>query len=327
MRITKRQFLLTTICIYSVYEPIKSMVCKFKIEDKQLYFRQKKLIMDIKKWIDRFSTDCRLKYPSVATQKNYISQVTTFLSKFNHYREPKEIPTQEIKEWLLSAECSNSRNHRLCAVKSFFKITVGMKDKLGKIPYSRKAQSLPMPLSLDEVERLFKSCKNKKHLAMMGLLFGCGLRVSEVLNLTPEQIDRHRMVIHVINGKGLKDRFVPLDPFVLSLLEAYWKQYKPIKWMFNGQFSTLEKPTQYTQRSINQFLKDVAVDAGVKKRLHSHLGRHSYATQLVENGIDLGLIQNVLGHKNQKTTLIYAKISSARIGQIKSPLANFKLAD
>jgi site-specific recombinase XerD len=273
--------------------------------------------MDSGKWLERYSADCKLKYPSLATQKNYISGVRLFLEKFQNYDQPKSIPNHEIKEWLLSTKCSNSRNHRLCAVKSFYQITVGMPNKIDKIPYSRKAQSLPMPLSAEEVASLFKACTNKKHKAIMALLFGCGMRVSEVLNLKPQQIDRSRMVIHVINGKGAKDRFVPMEKFVLNILEGYYKEYRPVEYMFNGQFSN-----QYTQRSINQFLKDTAESAGIKKRIHSHLGRHSYATMLVESGIDLGLIQNILGHKNQKTTLIYAKISSARISQVKSPLGN-----
>lgn len=281
--------------------------------------------MDFRKWYDKYSTDCRLKYPSSATQKNYISQVGKFLKKFDDYREPKEIPTDQIKNWLLSEECVNTRNHSLCAVKSFYQITVGMPNKIDKIPYSRKAQSLPMPLSVDEVVSMFKACKNKKHKAIMSLLFGCGMRVGEVINLTPQQIDRKRMVIHIINGKGAKDRFVPLDEFVLKNLEEYFKEYHPVKWMFNGQFSTKENPTQYTDRSINQFLKDVAKEAGITKDVYSHLGRHSYATMLVEQGTDLGIIQNILGHKSQKTTLIYAKISSARIGSIKSPLSSLSI--
>lgn len=281
--------------------------------------------MDFRKWHDKYSTDCRLKYPSSATQKNYISQVGKFLKKFDGYREPKEIPTDQIKNWLLSEEGVNTRNHALCAVKSFYQITVGMPNKIDKIPYSRKAQSLPMPLSVDEVVSLFKACKNKKHKAIMSLLFGCGMRVSEVINLMPKQIDRKRMVIHIINGKGAKDRFVPLDEFVLKNLEEYFKEYLPVKWMFNGQFSTKENPTQYTDRSINQFLKDIAKEAGITKDVYSHLGRHSYATMLVEQGTDLGIIQNILGHKSQKTTLIYAKISSARIGSVKSPLSSLSL--
>ncbi len=281
--------------------------------------------MDCRKWIDKYSIDCCLKYPSKATQKNYISQVTSFLYNFNNYREPKEVPTDEIKKWLLSTKCENTRNHKLCAVKSFYQITIGMPVKLDKIPYSRKAQSLPMPLSYEEVELLFKSCENKKHLAIMVLLFGCGMRVGEVIDLVPSQIDRKRDVIHIINGKGLKDRFVPMDGFVLGILEDYFKEYRPVKWMFNGQYSTKEIPTQYTDRSINLFLKQNAKKAGITKRIYSHLGRHSYATQLVENGIDLGIIQNILGHKKQVTTLIYAKVSSVRIGKIQSPYSKFNL--
>jgi integrase/recombinase XerD len=277
--------------------------------------------MDSRKWIDRYSVDCKLKYPSKATQENYISGVTIFLNHFKNEEEPKAISTDKIKQWLLSCKNENSRNHKLCAVKSFYQLTVGMPAKIDKIPYSRKAQSLPMPLSLEEIKLLIKSCENKKHKAIIYLLFGCGMRVGEVLNLKPEHIDRARKVIHVVNGKGLKDRFVPLDNCVLTTLEDYWREYRPIKWMFNGQYSIKEHPTQYTDRSINQFIKDIGIKAGLTKRLYSHLGRHSYASLLVENGTDLGIIQNILGHKRQATTLIYAKITSATVNKISSPLA------
>ncbi|MCC6448599.1 MAG: tyrosine-type recombinase/integrase [Chitinophagaceae bacterium] len=277
--------------------------------------------MDFGKWTDRYSVDCRLKYQSEATCKNYISSVKMFLEHFKTYGQPKEVPTQKIKEWLLSAQCSNTRNQKLSAIKSFYQLTVGMPAKINQIPYSRKEQKLPMPLSVDEIEKIVDTCDNRKHLAIISLLFGCGMRVGEVLNLKPGQIDRSRGVIHVINGKGAKDRYVPMGEQVLKILEDYWREYLPKIWMFNGQFSTDEKPTQYTLSSINAFLKQIAKKAGIRKNVHSHLGRHSYATNQVENGIDLGLIQNILGHKNQKTTLIYAKISSTRISQVKSPLS------
>lgn len=281
--------------------------------------------MNVNDWVNKYSVDCKLKYPSKATQENYISSVTAFLFCFKDEKEPKYVTTEKIKLWLLSCKNENTRNHRLCAIKSFYQITVGMPVKLDKIPYSRKAQSLPMPLCLEEVEALFKSCENKKHLAIMALLFGCGMRVGEVINLKAQQIDRNRGVIHIINGKGLKDRVVPMDNFILTILEEYYREYRPDVWMFNGQYSTKENPTQYTDKSINQFIKDIGKKAGITKRLYSHLGRHSYATMLVENGIDLGIIQNILGHKKQATTLMYAKISSARISKIHSPLSNINL--
>lgn len=281
--------------------------------------------MDNRKWLEKYSMDCRLKYPSSDTQKNYISNVGVFLNFFSNYREPKEVPTDKIKEWLLTTKSENTRNARLCSIKSFYEITVGMPVKLDKIPYSRKAQSLPMPLRFDEVELLFRNCDNKKHLAIITLLFNCGLRVSEVINFKPENIDSKGGVIHIVNGKGLKDRFVPMDDFTLNVLRDYYREYKPTKWMFNGQYSTPENPTQYTDRSINSFLKQIAEKAGLTKRIYSHLGRHSYATQLVENGTDLGMIQNCLGHKKLATTLIYAKISSARVSKVNSPFSNINL--
>lgn len=276
--------------------------------------------MDFRKWSNRYSTDCKLKYNSLATQKNYTNQVNSFLYYFREFREPKEIPTDGIKQWLLEAKSTNTRNHRLCAIKSFYEITVGMPVKLDRIPFAKKEQSLPMPLSLQEVQSLIQHCENKKHLAIISLLFGCGLRVGEVLNLEPCHIDRANGVIHIINGKGAKDRFVPMDENILNVLEEYYREFKPNKWLFNGQYSTPEKPTQYTSSSINQFLKYIAKDAGIRKRIYAHLGRHSYASLLVSGGTDLGIIQNILGHSNQKTTLIYAKISSARISQIQSPI-------
>jgi len=277
--------------------------------------------MNTKEWLDKYLLDCKLKYPSKATQENYISGVALFLNNFKEEKEPKAISTDKIKQWLLSCKNENSRNHKLCAVKSFYQLTVGMPAKIDKIPYSRKAQNLPMPLSLEEIKLLIDNCENKKHKAIIYLLFGWGMRVSEVLNLMPENIDRARKVIHVVNGKGLKDRLVPLDDCVLKTLEDYWREYRPIKWIFNGQFSTKLIPTQYTDRSVNQFIKDIGLKAGLTKRLYSHLGRHSYASLLVENGTDLGIIQNILGHRRQSTTLIYAKITSATVNKISSPLA------
>jgi integrase/recombinase XerD len=281
--------------------------------------------MDFLKWKERYSTDCKLKYPSKATQDNYISNISLFLYNFKDFKEPKSILTDDIKKWLLETKSPNTRNQRLCAIKSFYRLTVNMSIKLDKIPFSRKSQSLPVPLSINEVKMLINSCENKKHLAIIYLLFGCGLRVGEVINLKPNNIHRSEKVIHIVNGKGAKDRFVPLDNCVLYVLEEYWKEYRPTLWMFNGQYSTIDTPTQYTDRSINQFLKDIAKKAGIQKRLHSHLGRHSYASQLVESGVDISLIQNILGHKRQSTTLIYTKITSSVINKVICPLSQIDI--
>lgn len=275
--------------------------------------------MDIRKWHYRYSIDCRLAYPSVKTQENYKSSVWTFLSHFADEVEPKSILNEKIKLWLLNYDSINTRNHKLCAIKSFYEITVGMPLKLDRIPFSKKEQKLPQPLSESEVKALFDACDNLKHRAIMGLLFNCGMRVSEVINLKPEHIDRKRDVINIICGKGKKDRIVPLGKPLLELLEKYYRQYRPKEYMFNGQFSN-----QYTPTSINAFLKQIAAKAGLNKRLHSHLGRHSYASHLWANGTDLSKIKEILGHNSEKTTRIYTKCTAQIISGIKSPY-NFAL--
>lgn len=264
--------------------------------------------------------DCDLKYNSPATRKNYKSQVTSFLYHFEkRYREPKEISTSEIKLWLLEVQSPNTRNHRLCAVKSFYQLTVGMPVKIDNIPFAKKEEKLPIPLSAEETKKLFDACTNLKHKAILCLLFGCGFRVSDVINLRPQNIDRSSDVIHIIGGKGDKDRTTPLGEKILKVLEDYYKEYRPKSgYMFDGQFGG-----QYSQRSVNLFIKEIGRKAGVKKHLHSHLGRHSYASQLYETGTDLSRIQNILGHKSERTTRIYTKVTSSSISKIQSPIANF----
>lgn len=275
--------------------------------------------MDCRKWIDRYSIDCRLKYNSLATQNNYISQVTSFCYRFVNYREPKEIPTSEIKLWLLEKESPNTRNHRLCSIKSFYELTVKMPVKLGRIPFAKKEEKLPIPLSEDETKRLFSACTNIKHKAILALLFGCGLRIGDVINLRPGNIDASSDVIRIVGGKGGKDRVVPLGERILSLLRNYYKEYKPKSgYMFDGQFGG-----QYSQRSVNLFIKEIGRRAGIKKHLHSHLGRHSYASQLYSNGTDLAKIGTILGHKSDKTTRIYAKTTPCIISKISSPINSF----
>ena len=140
--------------------------------------------MDIRKWYDKYSIDIRLVYNSEATQKNYKSQIFTFLTYFKNEVEPKAIDNEKIKLWLLQAETINTRKHRLCALNSFYKITVGMPSKIQKIPYPKSEKKLPIVLSQDEVQRMFDVCENLKHKVILALLYSCGLRVSELSVIT-----------------------------------------------------------------------------------------------------------------------------------------------
>lgn len=129
--------------------------------------------MNILKWSDKYSTDCKLKYNSLATQNNYISCVNNFLNKFSNYREPKEVPTQEIKEYLLTFKTINTRKHNLCAIKSFYKLSVGMPSKIDRIPYPKSDKKLPQVLSVEEVQKMFNVCENLKHKYLYINIFIC----------------------------------------------------------------------------------------------------------------------------------------------------------
>lgn len=275
--------------------------------------------MDIRKWHNKYSIDCRMKYNSLATQHNYITQVKSFLSYFKDEVEPKAIPTEKIKLWLLEAKTINTRKHRLCAINSFYALSVGMPDKVSKIPYPKADKKLPIVLSTIEMQRLFAACTNLKHRAIMVLMYGCGLRISEVLNLKPEHIDSQRMIINIIQAKGKKDRQVMLPEKLLVLLRQYFKQYKPKGFMFNGQ----NDAPQYSENSINQFVKAYAQKAGIRsKRIYAHLFRHTSFTHMMEAGTDINLIQKLAGHNSVKTTMMYCHVSSNLISNIPSPLSS-----
>lgn len=276
--------------------------------------------MDIRKWHDKYSIDIRLVYNSDATIKNYKSQILCFLNHFEKEVEPKAIDNEKIKLWLLGAKTINSRKHRLCALNSFYKITVGMPSKITKIPYPKAEKNLPIVLSQDEMQKMFDVCENLKHKVILALLYSCGLRVSELINLKWTNIDRSRMIINIIAGKGKKDRQVMLSSELIPLLEKYWNQYKTKNYILGGQFSE-----QYSSTSVGQIMKQLALKAGIKKRVWTHQMRHNCFTHMVENGTDINLIQKLAGHNNVKTTMMYSHISDNLISKIQSPISSMRL--
>lgn len=276
--------------------------------------------MDIRKWHDKYSIDIQLVYNSESTKSNYKSQVLSFLNYFKNEIEPKAIDNEKIKLWLLQANTINSRKHRMCAITSFYKITIGMPNKIAKIPYPKSEKKLPIVLSVVEVQKMFAVCENLKHKVILALLYSCGLRVSELINLKWSHIDRSRMIINIIAGKGNKDRQVMLDASLIPLLEKYFYQYKTSTYILSGQFLD-----QYSSTSVNQVIKQLAEKAGINKRVYTHLMRHNCFTHMVENGTDINLIQKLAGHNNVKTTLLYTQISHNLISKIPSPLQSISI--
>jgi len=150
---------------------------------------------------------------------------------------------------------------------------------------------------------------------MLSLIYACGLRRSELLHLKPEHINSQRHILQIMNAKGNKDRVIPISDKVIEMLREYFKKYKPETWLFEGA----ERGKPYSEESLSQVLKQAVAKAKIKKPVTLHWLRHSYATHLLEAGTDLRYIQELLGHKNSKTTEIYTHVSEKSLKNIQSP--------
>jgi integrase/recombinase XerD len=277
--------------------------------------------MNIGKYVELYSEDLKLKNYSENTISNYSSQVKLFLEYFNNIAtKPSEISEKQIKQWLLLANSINGRKHRISAVKLFYKLTGKQPLKFKHIEYPRSEQKLPIVLSQDEVQKMFDVCENLKHKTILALLYSCGLRVSELINLRWTNIDRSRNIINIIQGKGQRDRQVMLDPSLIPLLEKYYNCYKTKDYILSGQFSD-----KYSKGSVGQVIKQLGSKAGVKKRVWTHQMRHNCFTHMVENGTDINLVQKLAGHKKVSTTMVYVHTSDSLISKIKSPLNSIRM--
>lgn len=255
--------------------------------------------------------------------KNYVSCLGKFLAHFeNVATKPSEISAEQIKKFLSGFKEANTHKGYLCAIKLFYSKIGNQPNKLDRVEYPKQSRKLPIVLSISEIQAMFTACENKKHKVILALLYSCGFRVSELINLEWQHIDRSRKIVNIVQGKGKKDRQVGLPEHIIPLLESYFREYKTIKYVLNGQFP--EKELRYSDRSVGEVVKQLSDKAEITKRVHTHLIRHCYATHLLESGTDINLIQKLLGHANVKTTNIYLHISHNLISNISSPINNIK---
>ena len=183
-----------------------------------------------------------------------------------------------------------------------------------------RERNLPNVLSEQEVLQILTSTDNLKHKAILSLIYSAGLRRGELINMKINDIDSKRMYVIIRQGKGRKDRYSILSEKVLELLRRYVKQYKPVEWLFEGQFGG-----QYGASSVQHILRDAVSRSKIRKTVTVHTLRHSFATHLLEHGVDIRYIQELLGHQSLKTTEIYTHITQRGLGKIKSPLDNFDI--
>ena len=268
--------------------------------------------------IEKFKQWMRSKRYSESTITTYSEALKSFLV---FYREKviAEITNEDVieynNEYILKNKLSASyQNQIINALKLFFKIIQNTKIVLEELHRPKNAKTLPNVLSKEETFKLIEVTTNLKHKTLLALIYSAGLRISEAINMKITDIDSQRMLIHVKNAKGKKDRYTLLSTKVLGLLKEYYTIYKPTKFLFEGQFGA-----QYSSRSAQAVLHESARKAGITKQISLHTLRHSFATHLLESGTDLRYIQDLLGHSSPKTTMIYTHVSSTSLKNIINP--------
>jgi site-specific recombinase XerD len=266
--------------------------------------------MKISNFTKLFERDMRYKNYSASTIKNYVCQIELFLKKFMDKDSPKHISSSEIKDYILTSNEVNSQRHMHSAIKLFYKLTVHQPNKFRHIQYARKNKKLPQVIDRQFLLDRISKIENLKHKAIISLAFSVGLRVSEVINLKITDVDSDRMLITIRQAKGNKDRLVPLSPTILKLLRSYFKLYKPMEYLFNGQFSR-----QYSKESCNKIVKKY-----LGSQYHFHTLRHSSFTSMVELGTNMRLIQEISGHSSGRTLDIYTHISPKILNSAHIPL-------
>jgi integrase/recombinase XerD len=256
-----------------------------------------------------FEEKLRYKNYSNNSIKLYISYLKLFLET-EKIKDPYQVRTQQIVSFLEKYPYTSrsQQNQYIGALKLFSKYILNKKDiHLSKIERPKSEKKLPQVIDGEFIINQLSKIENIKHKAILTLTFSVGLRVSEISNLKIEEIDSKRMLIHIKNAKGRKDRIVPLSENVLILLREYFIQYKPTEYLFNGQNSN-----QYSIRSCQSIYKKYIDPTG-----HIHTLRHSCFTNLLENGTDIRIIQKLAGHSNIKTTEIYTHVSNQMLSKIK----------
>lgn len=267
----------------------------------------------------RMLEDLQIRNYAPSTVKCYVRSVADFAKHFN--TPPDQLGPEDIRSWQLfllreKGVKISSYIQAVCGLRFFYTNTLNRKIEIGRIPLPRYEKKLPVILSKEEVKALLEAPKNLGHRAILATLYGAGLRVSEATNLKVSDLDGVRKVITIRDGKGNKDRQVMLSAPLREVLAAFYRWKKPTDWLFPGG-----KPDcPISPETVFFICRKAAQLAGITKPVHPHSLRHAFATHLLEDGVNLLVIQSLLGHKNLKTTAGYLHVADTTIRSTRSPL-------
>jgi integrase/recombinase XerD len=271
----------------------------------------------------RMIEDMTIRKFAPKTQHDYLQRVKNFAAYLG--RSPDTASSEDVRGYQLHLTASGAGvptvNQTVSTLRFFFKVTLGRPDLVERTAFVYEPRKLPVVLSPEEVVRLLDAAPSLKYKAALSVAYGAGLRVSEVVALKIGDIDSKRMVIRVEQGKGRKDRYVMLSPHLLELLRAWWKLARPQGWLFPGQ----NRLNPLTTRQLNRACHAAADTAEIGKPVSMHTLRHSFATHLLEQNIDIRVIQVLLGHAKLDTTALYTRVATKMIQQVISPLDRITL--
>jgi site-specific recombinase XerD len=272
----------------------------------------------------RMLEDMTVRNLSPATQQSYVYAVAKFSRHFG--RSPDRLGPEDVRTYqlhLIAQQRSWSHiNQIVSALRFFYGVTLGRPDANQLIVAAREPQRLPVVLSGDEVVRFLEAVPGLRNRVALTTAYGAGMRVGEVAALETSAIDSSRMLIHVVQGKGGKDRYVMLSPQLLHILRTYWRLARPGRWLFPGE-SPLQ-PVSLT--TLQEACRVAGRRADLTKPVTVHTLRHSFATHLLEAGTDIRIIQVLLGHARLSTTARYTQVATNLIAETRSPLDRLSLA-
>ena len=267
----------------------------------------------------RMIEDMQVRHLAPKTQLSYQQQVAAFARHFN--KSPQLLGPEHIRAYqvYLTRDKKLSASSLIvatAALRFLYRVTLQKPWSIQQIPLPKVPEKLPVILSREEVARLLASATDIQHHAILSTAYASGLRLSELSHLRLTDIDSQRMVIRVEQGKGQKDRYVMLSPRLLDELRAYWKQYRPRRWLFPG--ASGDRPIG--NGAIEKACHKARQRAGLSKHVTPHSLRHAFATHLLEAGTDLRTIQLLLGHRSLNTTARYLKVAAPAVSAVTSPL-------
>ena len=271
------------------------------------------------KFHDLMDREIRIRGFSENTRRSYLGSMRSFVRHF--MRAPDELGVEHVKAYQLYLTKErrvawSTFNLQVCAIRFFYQRVLEVDWSVEQIPYQRTGKRLPVVLSKDEVVSLLGAVTNLKHRAILMTLYSAGLRSGEVVHLRIRDIDSARMMIRVEQGKGRRDRYVMLSTELLAVLRSYWLEQRPSGWLFPGR----DPRRSLSRGSVEKIFAQARERAGIEKRITPHSLRHSFATHLLERGVNIRVIQRLLGHRSLRSTEIYTHVAETYVRDTQSPL-------